>query len=112
MQVLTNLLGSVQRYAYPDGRGRAVEVLVSTVGDGFMVHVRVVGAGSPLEALDQMCSPVCTSGRGRGGTGLGIVQNIVVSGFSGKPEITSTPGNGTTVTVHLPRVAPDLPVGG
>jgi two-component system, NtrC family, sensor kinase len=59
-------------------------------------------------------SPFFTTGRGLGGTGLGlaIVQNIVVNGLKGKVEIASTPGDGTTVTVNLPRVVPDLPVGG
>jgi signal transduction histidine kinase len=113
-QVLMNLLTNVQRYAYPDGRGGAVEVLVSTAGESFVVQVRDFGAGIPPQALDQVFSPFFTTGRGLGGTGLGlaIVQNIVVNGLKGKVEIASTPGDGTTVTVNLPRVVPDLPVGG
>jgi len=53
------------------------------------------------------------AGRGRGGgTGLGlaILQNIVVNGLKAKVENASLPGEGTTVTVQLPRVVPDLPV--
>jgi signal transduction histidine kinase len=113
-QVLMNLLTNVQRYAYPDGRGGAVEVLVSTPGEGFVIQVRDFGVGIPPEVLDQVFSPFFTTGRGRGGTGLGlaIVQNIVVDGLKGKVDIASTLGNGTTVTVHVPRVVPDLPVGG
>jgi signal transduction histidine kinase len=111
-QALMNLLTNVQRYAYPDGRGGAVEVLVSEAGAGFAIQVRDFGVGIPSEALDQVFSPFFTTGRGRGGTGLGlaIVQNIVVDALKGKVEIASTPGDGTTVTVHLPRVVPDLPV--
>ena len=111
-QVLLNLLTNIQRYAYPEGHGGAVEVLVSTAGEGFVVQVRDFGAGIPPEALDQVFSPFFTTGRGRGGTGLGlaIVQNIITNGLKGKVEIASTPGNGTTVSVHLPRVVPDLPV--
>ena len=91
-----------------------MEVLVSTAVEGFVIQVRDFGVGIPPEALDQVFSPFFTTGRGRGGTGLGlaIVQNIVVDGLKGKVEIASTLGNGTTVTVHLPRVVPDLPVGG
>jgi signal transduction histidine kinase len=113
-QVLMNLLTNVQRYAYPDGQGGAVEVLVSTAGEGFVVQVRDFGAGIPRESLDQVFSPFFTTGRGQGGTGLGlaIVQNIVVNGLKGKVEIASTPGKETTVTVRLPRVVPDLPVEG
>jgi len=111
-QVLMNLLTNVQRYAYPEGRGGAVEVLVSTAGEGFLVQVRDFGAGIPPEALDQVFSPFFTTGRGRGGTGLGlaIVHNIVTNGLKGTVEIASTLGDGTTVTIHLPRVVPDLPV--
>jgi signal transduction histidine kinase len=112
-QVLMNLLTNVQRYAYPEDGG-AVEVLVSAEAGGFVVQVRDFGAGIAPEALDQVFSPFFTTARGRGGTGLGlaIVQNIVVDGLKGKVEIASTPGTGTTVTVRLPRVVPDLPVGG
>jgi signal transduction histidine kinase len=111
-QVLLNLLTNVQRYAYPDAGGGAVEVLVSAADDGFVVLVRDFGAGIPHDALEQVFSPFFTTGRGRGGTGLGlaIVQNIVVNGLKGKVDIASTPGRGTTVTVQLPRVVPDLPV--
>jgi signal transduction histidine kinase len=110
-QVLMNLLTNVERYAYPEARGGAAEVLVSESGDGFLLQVRDFGAGIPMEALDQVFSPFFTTGRGRGGTGLGlaIVQNIVVNGLKGKVDIASTVGEGTTVSVHLPRSVPDLP---
>jgi signal transduction histidine kinase len=113
-QVLMNLLSNVQRYAYPAGHGGAVEVLVSSRGDGFVIQVRDFGAGIPPDALNQVFSPFFTTGRGRGGTGLGlaIVQSIVVDGLQGNVEIDSTVGKGTTVTVRLPRVVRDLPVGG
>jgi signal transduction histidine kinase len=113
-QVLMNLLTNVQRYAYPEGHGGAVEVLVSSADEGFVIHVRDFGVGIAADALDQVFSPFFTTGRGRGGTGLGlaIVQNIVVNGLKGKVDIESTPGSGTTVAVQLPRVVPDLPVGG
>jgi signal transduction histidine kinase len=109
-QVLMNLLTNVQRYAYPDGRGGVVEVLISASDAGFVVQVRDFGVGIPPEALDQVFSPFFTTGRGSGGTGLGlaIVQNIVVNSLAGKVEIASTEGNGATVAVHLPRAVPDL----
>jgi signal transduction histidine kinase len=110
-QVLMNLLTNVQRYGYPDGRGGAVEVLVSAAGGDFVIQVRDFGAGIPPEALEHVFSPFFTTGRDRGGTGLGlaIVHNIVVNALKGTVDIASTPGHGTTVTVHLPRVVPDAP---
>jgi signal transduction histidine kinase len=114
-QVLMNLLTNVQRYAYPDGKGGAVEVLIGNAdaGEDFVLQVRDFGAGISSEALDQVFSPFFTTGRSRGGTGLGlaIVHNIVVNGLKGKVDIASTPGSGTTVNVYLPRVVPELPAG-
>jgi signal transduction histidine kinase len=112
-QVLMNLLTNVQRYAYPDGRAGAAEVLISAADDDFVVQTRDFGVGIAPEALDHVFNPFFTTGRGRGGTGLGlaIVQNIVVNALKGKVEITSVVGSGTTVTLQLPRVVPDLPSG-
>jgi signal transduction histidine kinase len=109
-QVLMNLLTNVQRYAYPDGRAGTAEVLVSAAGESFVIETRDFGVGVPPEALDHVFSPFFTTGRGRGGTGLGlaIVQNIVVNALKGKVEIESELGSGTTVTLQLPRVVPDL----
>jgi signal transduction histidine kinase len=88
-------------------------VLITAEDEGFVVQVRDFGAGIPPDALDQVFNPFFTTGRGRGGTGLGlaIVQNIVVNGLKGKVNMASTVGDGTTVSVHLPRVVPDLPTG-
>jgi signal transduction histidine kinase len=110
-QVLMNLLTNVQRYAYPEGRAGSAEVLISTEGESLIVQARDSGVGIAPEALDHVFDPFFTTGRGRGGTGLGlaIVQNIVVNALKGKVEIASVVGSGTTVTIQLPRVVPDLP---
>jgi signal transduction histidine kinase len=53
--------------------------------------------------------PFFTTGRARGGSGLGlaIVHNLVHDALGGSVEITSRVGVGTTVTIHLPRTAPE-----
>jgi signal transduction histidine kinase len=109
-QVLMNLLTNVQRYAYPNGEAGTAEVLISSAGESFVIQTRDFGIGVPPEALDHVFSPFFTTGRGRGGTGLGlaIVQNIVVNALKGKVEIASVVGSGTTVTLQLPSVVPDL----
>jgi len=97
-----NLLTNVQRYAYPDGRGGAVEVLVSKAGEGFVIQVRDFGVGIPPEALDQVVQPFFTPARPwRYGLGWPSCRNIVVDGLKGKVEIASTLATGATVTVHL-----------
>jgi signal transduction histidine kinase len=109
-QVLLNVLGNVERYAYPDGSGGRVEIEISADSQGkeeqFVIITRDFGRGIPPEALARVFEPFFTTGRSRGGTGLGlaIVQNIVSSALQGSIELTSQPGRGTQVTVRIPRV--------
>jgi signal transduction histidine kinase len=111
-QVLLNLLTNVERYAYPEGAGGAVEIEVAEAGDGkedaFAVTVRDFGRGIAPDALPRVFEPFFTTGRGRGGTGLGmaIVHNVVTSALKGRVELTSEPGRGTAVTVTVPKTVP------
>jgi signal transduction histidine kinase len=108
-QVLRNLLTNVQRYAYPDGAGGEVEIV--SAGDdrvadgGFVLTVRDFGRGIVAEDVPRVFDPFFTTGRARGGTGLGlaIVRGLVCDGMGGAVELTSEPGQGTTVTIRLPR---------
>ena len=77
--------------------------------DGFVLGVRDHGRGIAPEAdLPRVFDPFFTTGRAQGGTGLGlaIVRNLVRDGLGGSVEITSEPGAGTRVTIHLPAAAP------
>lgn len=70
------------------------------------LSVRDTGCGIPPDLLDKVLEPFFTTkGSGRG-TGLGLSQ---VYGFvtqaGGFVSIVSALGNGTTITLHLPRLA-------
>jgi len=112
-QVLMNLLTNVERYAYPDGSGGKVEITVAADSDRkepcFTISVRDFGAGIPPENLPKVFDPFFTTGRSKGGTGLGmaIVQNIVTSALKGTIHIDSAPGKGTSVVVAFPQIIPD-----
>ena len=58
--------------------------------------------------LPRVFDPFFTTGRAQGGTGLGlaIVRNLVRDGLGGSVQLTSEPGAGTRVTIHLPAAAP------
>jgi len=108
-QVLLNLLSNVQRYAYPPGPGGRVVITVAAEEDGFRIEVRDFGKGIPPENLPRVFEPFFTTGRGQGGSGLGmsIAFTIVTAHLEGSISIDSEVGQGTTVTVRLPRaVAP------
>jgi signal transduction histidine kinase len=105
IQVLLNLLSNVERYAYPGGAGGAVEVsLAAPDGERVVVAVRDWGKGIPPDDLPRVFDPFFTTGRGKGGSGLGmaIVRSLVTGGLGGTVGIESAVGMGTTVTIVLP----------
>ncbi len=112
-QILLNLLTNVERYAYPEGTGGPVEILVaedlSRQEAHFTVTVRDFGCGMAPEQAARVFEPFYTTGRGRGATGLGmaIVHNLVTSALKGSIEVTSEPGRGTAVAVSVPKTIPD-----
>lgn len=111
-QVLLNLLTNIDRYAYPDGTGGKVEIVLGVLdrsgGDErYSVVVRDFGRGIAPEHLEHVFEPFYTTGRMIGGTGLGlaIVKNLVTESLQGEIRIASRPGEGTEVFLSLPRVA-------
>ncbi|MCA9895606.1 MAG: cyclic nucleotide-binding domain-containing protein [Anaerolineae bacterium] len=106
-QILLNLLSNIERYAYPDGSGGKVEVTIASEReDGFTLSVRDYGQGIDPQHLSQVFEPFFTTGRSKGGTGLGmaIVRNLVTEGLKGTVQIASTPGQGTAIEIQFPRV--------
>ena len=113
-QVLLNLFTNIERYAYPDSKGGRIEITLSQSQESkeprFVLQVRDFGQGIPAENLSRVFDPFFTTGRGKGGSGLGmaIVHNIVTSALHGTIAITSEVGQGTTVVIELPQTVPDV----
>lgn len=111
-QVVLNLLTNVERYAYAPGTGGKIDVALGEISHEesgqearFRLTVRDYGAGIEAEALPRIFEAFYTTGRGIGGSGLGmaIVYNIVTSALQGEISIDSIPGQGTTCTVTFPQ---------
>ena len=105
MQVLLNLvLNAVQ--AMPESG----TLRVAAARDGEQ-HIRLTvadtGHGIPPDVLPKIFEPfVTTKARGQG-TGLGLTVVLgIVQEHGGSITVDSTPGQGTTFTLLLPRVAP------
>lgn len=111
-QILLNLLSNAERYAYPEGQGGRVEVILTADNEGkqpsYTLTVRDFGAGIDAADLPRVSEAFFTTGRERGGTGLGmaIVHNLVTDALKGIMEIESTRGEGTSVTITFPQIIP------
>ncbi|QYF91809.1 CHASE domain-containing protein [Massilia sp. PAMC28688] len=108
-QVLSNLINNALLHAF-EGRAHAsMTISVRETGDGHLMLVFADdGVGMPPRILHQVFDPFFTTKMGQGGSGLGmnIVYNIVTGMLGGSIAIESSPGQGTTVTIRMPCVAP------
>jgi signal transduction histidine kinase len=74
------------------------------------ISVRDTGAGIPREALGRVFEPFFSTKRERGGTGLGLsMVRWLAESAGGRAAIESVVGQGTTVTLLLPRQQADAP---
>jgi polar amino acid transport system substrate-binding protein len=68
-----------------------------------LVIVRDEGIGIPGEQLARIKDPFYTTGRGQGGTGLGLyISDIIIKEHRGTLSFESQQGKGTTATISLP----------
>jgi two-component system sensor histidine kinase KdpD len=121
-QVLTNLLENAAKYSPP---GTPITIGARTTGgpaDAAELEIWVAdrGIGIPPEERSKIFNPFYrvpgVVGRG-GGTGLGLaIVKGLVEANGGRVEVVSTPGRGSTFSIHLPLdrgtadAAPDSPV--
>jgi len=103
-QIVWNLATNGLR-AMPNGGHLVLSGTADTASDGVVLTVRDEGVGIPPEDLDSLFQPF--HGRFVKGSGLGLaIVHRIVSDYHGEIHVSSQPGQGTTVAVHLPaRVA-------
>ncbi len=101
-QVVTNLMSNACRH----GRGQPIEVAVGATGDMAFVQVRDHGPGIAPEQQARIFERLerAVAGRDQGGLRLGLwICRELVEAQGGKIAVESTPGEGSTFTVYLPR---------
>jgi len=104
-QVLTNLVGNALKFTPAGG---TVTVRLEPVADGALLVVADTGVGIDADELPHVFDrfyrgTLSNEERGAGsGLGLSIVRSVVEM-HGGTVSIDSTLGEGTRVTVHLPR---------
>ena len=103
-QIVWNLATNGLRAMRNGGRltlGARVDPGVEESLDSVVVDVSDEGVGIPAEELDAIFQPFRSSFSKGTGLGLAIVHRIV-SDYGGEIHVSSTPGQGTTVSVRLP----------
>jgi two-component system, OmpR family, sensor kinase len=106
-QVLYNLLSNAIKYSHG---GTTVTVALEADTDTARITVRDEGEGIAEADIPRLFQPFSkasrrgTSGEPSTGLGLAIVRRIV-EGHGGRVGLESSPGKGSTFTVHLPRCA-------
>jgi signal transduction histidine kinase len=107
-QILLNLLSNIERYAYQDGVGGRVAIVIAAkaMDQTFILTVSDFGQGIASENLSQVFVPFFTTGRGKGGAGLGlaIAHNLVTEALKGSIAVESKRNKGTTFTVTFPQI--------
>ncbi|MEO7270773.1 MAG: hybrid sensor histidine kinase/response regulator [Vicinamibacterales bacterium] len=105
-QVLLNLVkNAIDVFAERAVRGAALEIAIARDRDTGAVECRIVdnGGGIPDEAVGSVFDPYFSTKPPERGTGLGLfVVRHAMSEAGGRVGVASTPGRGTTFTLHFP----------
>lgn len=107
-QVLWNLVRNGAQAM--EGKGKLVLELRDHRRDRVEIDVRDEGVGIPPEDLERVFEPFFSTKSGGTGIGLALVHRIIDE-HGGLIRVDSSPGEGTTFTVTLPRSAPEEPSG-
>jgi signal transduction histidine kinase len=108
-QIIQNLLSNIERYAYPDKKGGNVEIKLNTSilnnEKAFCLQISDFGIGMDKASLERIFDAFYTTGRNKGGSGLGmaIVHNLVTSALKGTINVKSMPKKGILTTICFPQ---------
>lgn len=111
-QALLQVISNAQVHAFAEGASGQIQVSAHASADGWVdIQICDNGCGIAPEHLPRIFDPFFTTKFGSGGSGLGlnITHNIVTGILGGQIRVSSTPGQGTCVTISIPCTAPTTP---
>ena len=112
-QMISNLLDNAIKFTPASG---SVSVMLVAANGAAELTVRDTGSGVATEHLPRVFDRFYRADRARvrkdGGAGLGLaICQTIVAAHNGSIDISSEPGDGTTVTVRLPCMREACPSG-
>jgi signal transduction histidine kinase len=108
-QVLTSLIFNAVAHGFIERPGGQMLVKARRLGiDQVEITFADDGRGIPEEVQRHVFDPFFTTSRAQGSTGLGlyIVHNLVTQQLGGRITLVSAPGEGTSICMTLPVLAP------
>lgn len=109
-QVLQNLVQNAFRHGFAPGATGTVSIAASVADGNVNITISDDGVGIPEGHQERIWDPFFTTARSTGGTGLGLhlCQQLAGSILGGQLELArSAPGEGTSMALTIPQVAPD-----
>jgi signal transduction histidine kinase len=104
-QVMVNLLVNAGQALENSEQSIHVLTRLDKMRDFIVIEVKDTGPGVSARHLKNMKDPFFTTRRDEGGTGLGLsISEKIVSDHGGVLEFSSSPGQGLTARIRLPRV--------
>ena len=103
-QIISNLITNSINYGFDENESGVITLIYKTKGStGFLEYVDS-GRGMEDEVLKNIFEPFYTTGRDKGGTGLGmhIIYNLVTQRLQGKISCQSSPGEGIHIVIGFP----------
>lgn len=108
-QVVTNLVHNAVLHGLDPTTGGTLRIACCALDDERVsIEVSDNGRGIPAEHLSRIFDPFFTTRLGAGGSGLGlsIVHSLVTGTLGGAISVESSPGQGSSFSLVLPRLAP------
>lgn len=103
-RMTANLLDNALKYTQAQG---SVEISLNCEGERVALSIRDSGIGIPPEDLPHIFKRFyrCDKSRSEPGAGLGLSLALAIArAHGGDIRVTSSPGEGSLFTVHLPRI--------
>jgi ligand-binding sensor domain-containing protein/C4-dicarboxylate-specific signal transduction histidine kinase len=108
-QVVINLLQNAVQALLDTSRGINISTTYDEVNKQIVCKVKDEGVGIEKQNMEHITEPFFSTKTNFGGIGLGLsISNQIIREHGGTLKFESTPGKGTTVSIHLPVKTKDV----